>query len=262
MKFKNKKILVTGGSSGIGKCLVQEFIARGATHIAMMGRTLAPMQQLAGIYPDIEWIILQGDLGKLKDIEIAIAKIQATWSSLDILINNAGVVSASALDEQSDDDIINQININVTGLILMTKKALPLLKKSKEGAIINLSSGLGYIARPFYSVYAVSKAAVRQFSDALRRELITSNLHVMTIYPTATDTPMMDSISRDGMDNPQKVAKKSIEALESGQINVIFGGAQRFKDILLNFNDPEAMDEKLTSSFESSKEQSKNHRAM
>lgn len=262
MKYKAKKIFITGGASGIGKCLVEELIIRGATHIAIMGRTLAPMESLVKEYPKVEWLIIQGDLGKVSDIDLAVNKIKSTWGELDILINNAGVVSASPLDEHSDEDILNQININVTGLILMTKKALPLLKSSKEAALINLSSGLGYIARPFYSVYAASKAAVRQFSDAMRRELITTKIRVMTIYPTATDTPMMESIAREGMDDPQKVAKKSLDALEAGQINVIFGGAQRFKDIMLNFNNPEAMDEKLTSNYESSKEQSKNHRAM
>jgi short-subunit dehydrogenase len=262
MKYKNKKILVTGGAKGIGKALVEEFIKRGATHIAIMGRTLEPMETFAKEYPKTEWLLIQGDLGKPTNIQQAVDKIMDAWGALDILVNNAGVVSASALDEQQDEDIINQININVTGLILMTQKALPLLKKSKEGAIINLSSGLGYIARPFYSVYAASKAAVRQFSDAMRRELITSNLHVMTIYPTATDTPMMKSIERKGMDDQKKVAKNSLDGLENGQINVIFGGAQRFKDIMLNFNDPQGMDEKLTSNYEADKEKTKNHRAM
>ena len=79
------------------------------------------------------------------------------------------MVSAGLLSELSDEDIINLININLTGLILQTKKALPLLKKSKEGAIMNISSGYGYIAMPFYSVYAATKAAVGQFSDAMRK---------------------------------------------------------------------------------------------
>lgn len=106
-------------------------------------------------------------MAKAADMDKAIAAVSEHWGGLDILINNAGVVSAGLLTDLSDEDIINQVNINVTGLILLTKKALPLLIKSKEGAIMNMSSGYGYIAMPFYSVYAATKAAVGQFSDAI-----------------------------------------------------------------------------------------------
>ena len=83
------------------------------------------------------------------------------WGSIDLLINNAGVVSAGALESISDEDIVAQININVTGLILLTKYALPLLKKSNEAAIVNVSSGIALIGLPFYATYAATKGAVK-----------------------------------------------------------------------------------------------------
>lgn len=262
MEFKSKKILITGGSAGIGKALVDEFIIRGATHIAIAGRREEPLNKVARQYPEIDLLILRGDIGKPEDISKMVTKVQESWGELDILINNAGVVSAGLLRDMTDEDIINQIQINVTGLILLTKKCLPLLEKSKEGALVNVSSGLGYIANPFYSVYAASKAAVRQFSDAMRRELHAYPLHVMTIYPTATNTDMMTNAKVDNMDDPKMVAQKSVDGLISGEINVIFGGDQRLKDIETNFLEPRKMDEKSISRYQELRERTANHRSM
>lgn len=263
MKLDNKKIFITGGSAGIGKAFIQDLANRGVKSIAVMGRRKKPLDQLQGKFPTVDFIMLQGDISSVSDINKAIEKITKEWQGLDILINNAGVVSADYLEDISDEDIINQVNINLTGLIILTKKALPLLKKSKEAAIINVSSGLGYIAQPFYSIYAATKAGVRQFSDAMRRELHAYPIHVMTIYPTTTDTPMMkNAVVKNEMDSPEEVAHKSIEGLMNGERNVIFGGEQRIKDIHIDFNEPEKIDKKSIENFEAMRVRTKNHRAM
>ncbi|SMB99541.1 short-chain dehydrogenase/reductase SDR [Hymenobacter roseosalivarius DSM 11622] len=171
MDLKNKKVLITGGSAGIGKAILAELEYRGVRDIAVMGRRKEPLAALAAEFPAVNFRLLTGDVGRAADLDRAVATVTEAWGGLDILINNAGVVSAGLLTEASDEDVINQININLTGLILLTKKCLPLLQQSKEGAIMNISSGYGYIAMPFYSVYAATKAAVSQFSDAMRREL-------------------------------------------------------------------------------------------
>lgn len=201
-------------------------------------------------------------MAKAADMDKAIAAVSEHWGGLDILINNAGVVSAGLLTDLSDEDIINQVNINVTGLILLTKKALPLLIKSKEGAIMNMSSGYGYIAMPFYSVYAATKAAVGQFSDAMRRELHQYSIHVMTVYPTATDTDMMKTAVVGVMDTPEEVAKASVEGLLNGEINVILGGKEREEQIKMNFLEPKKIDEFAAANFEALRERTQNHRSM
>jgi short-subunit dehydrogenase len=263
MRLDNKKILITGGSAGIGKAFIMDFASRGVKSIAVMGRKKEALYQLQEEFPAIDFIMLQGDISSVSDIDRAIENISEEWQGLDILINNAGVVSADYLEDISDEDIINQVNINLTGLLLLTKKALPLLKKSKEGAIINISSGLGYIAQPFYSVYAATKAGVRQFSDAMRRELHAYPIHVMTIYPTTTDTPMMkNAVVKSKMDSPEDVAHRSIEGLINGDVNVIFGGEQRIKDINTNFHEPDKIDQKSMENFEAMRIRTENHRAM
>lgn len=263
MDLSEKKILVTGGSKGIGKSLVKEFVNRGARDIAIMARGAESLKATAEEFHHENIITIKGDIASTADLDKATEVLQKKWGKLDILVNNAGVVSAGLIEEVSDEDIINQVNINLTGVILMTKKVLPLLKKSSDGAIIQVSSGLGYIAQPFYSVYAATKAAVRQFSDAMRRELHAYPLHVMTIYPTTTDTPMMVNakVSKT-MDSPDEVARRSIEGLLNKELNVIFGGEQRLEGIETNFHHPEDIDRRSIENFEAYRERTANHRAM
>ncbi|NMM47382.1 SDR family NAD(P)-dependent oxidoreductase [Marinigracilibium pacificum] len=263
MELTNKKIVITGGSAGIGKSFLKEFIARGATEFAIIGRREEPLEKLAKEFPQVNFVLIQGDVSALRDIERIVLMVKNHLGGADLLINNAGVVSAGALEEITDEDIINQININLTGLILLTKKMMPLLKKSNEGAVVNISSGLGYIAMPFYSVYAATKAGVRQFTDALRREYHEYPLHFMTVYPTATDTPMMKNAEMDRkMDDPDMVAKVSIDGIVKKELNVVFGGEQRLKDIKTNFEDPLKIDEKAKQNFEVLKKRTSKHRAM
>ena len=263
MKLENKKVLITGAGAGIGKAFVKNLIEHGVGDFAVMGRKKMPLDQLQDDFPQAKFLVLPGDISSVADLDLVIEAVNKEWQGLDILINNAGVVSAGFLESISDEDIINQVNINLTGLLLLTKKSLPLLKKSREGAIINVSSGLGYIAQPFYSVYAATKAGVRQFSDAMRRELHQYPIHVMTVYPTTTDTPMMENavISKE-MDKPEDVAKRSVEGLINGEFNVIFGGEQRVRDIHMNFLEPEKIDRKSIEGFEAMRIRTENHRAM
>lgn len=262
MELYNKKILITGGSAGIGKALTEVFSKKGVSEIAVMGRTAEKMDTLEEEFSSVRFLKIRGDVSQLHDIKEARELINNHWGSLDILVNNAGVVSAGLLEEISDEDIVSQVNVNLTGLVLMTKYFLPLIKQSKEGAIINISSGLGYLAMPFYSVYAATKAAVKHFSEAMRRELAQYPIHVMTVFPTSTDTPMMESADADDMDTPEQVAEASIEGLLNQKIEVILGGRQRTDDIRMNFEQPLEMDKKAQKLFESLQKRADKHRSM
>jgi len=263
MDLSNKKILVTGGGAGIGKSLIEECIQRGARHFAITGRTAEKLDAVEEEFSSANFLKIPGDVSKQSDIEKTVKNITEEWGELDILVNNAGVVSAGRLTEISDEDIINQININLTGLVLMTKYALPLLKESIDGAIINISSGLGYIAMPFYSVYAATKAGVKHFSEAMRRELDDYPLHVMTVYPTATDTDMMKTADvKSSMDSPELVAQATLDGLMDKEIEVILGGQRRLDHIHINVNEPLKIDNMLKDKFDSLASRAEKHRAM
>lgn len=262
MELANKKVFITGGSAGIGKAILAQFIQHGVRDIAVMGRNQQALAALKPEFPDARLLLIAGDVGRPADLDRGVATITREWAGLDILVNNAGVVSAGLLADQSDDDIISQININLTGLILLTKKALPLLLKSPDGALMNISSGYGYLAMPFYSVYAATKAATRQFSDAMRRELYQYPLHVMTVYPSATDTGMMTTAVVKGMDSAEDVATAAITGLLAGEINVILGGAEREEQIKTNFLEPRKIDAVAAANYEALRKRTARHRSM
>lgn len=262
MELSNKKILITGGSAGIGKAMIEEFLKNEVADIAVMGRNARKLDDLENRFPIVRFLKIQGDVSQLEDVKNAAKTVAGEWGELDILINNAGVVSAGSLDNISDEDIINQVNINVTGLVLMTKYFLPLIKESDEGAIVNVSSGLGYIGMPYYSVYAATKAAVRHFSESMRRELAKYPIHVMTIYPTATDTDMMKSANVEDMDSAEKVARASVNGLLTKEMEVILGGEKQKGMIQTNLKDPLRIDEKITEQLDALRHRAENHRSM
>ncbi|MEL6537501.1 MAG: SDR family NAD(P)-dependent oxidoreductase [Bacteroidota bacterium] len=263
MDLTTRKIFITGASAGIGKSMVKVLADRGVQQLAVMARNLEGLHQLEKEYPSIEFLIIVGDIGQPEAVVSAAEMIKEQWGGLDVLINNAGVVSAGALEKISDSDIIQMIQINLTGLILLTKHILPLLKESDDAAIMNVSSGLGYIAQPFYNVYAATKAGVKQFADSMRRELVHHPIHVITVFPTATDTPMMVNAKMNRkMDEPDMVAGMSLDAMVAGEREIVFGGKQRLDDIQLNFSNPEAMDAKVEAGLESMRLRTESHRAM
>jgi NAD(P)-dependent dehydrogenase (short-subunit alcohol dehydrogenase family) len=262
MNFETLKTLITGGSSGIGKAIIAELYQRGARDIAIVGRSLEKMKALEMDYPDARFIYLNGEISNVDDIKDFIEAVKHMWGKIDLLINNAGVVSAGLLEQISDEDIIAQLNINITGPILLTKYALPLLKKSDEAVIMNISSGLGLIGLPFYTTYAASKAAIRHFSESLRRELAAFPIHVMTIYPTSTDTPMMHTADITGMDTPELVASHAINGLIDKKIDVIMGGEQQLNNHKLNFEHPLEYDEMVKMKFNTMAKRAIKHRSM
>lgn len=262
MELRNKKVLITGGGAGIGKAMVAELVRHGVQDIAVIGRRKDPLWELKTEFGSINILPIQANVSQPGDLDRAVATVSQEWGALDILINSAGVVSAGLLAEQSDDDIVGQINTNLTGLILLTKKTLLLLQQSSEGGIINVSSGYGYIAMPFYSVYAATKSAVGQFSDAIRRELYQYPIHVMTVYPSATDTNMMKTAVVDRMDTAADVARAAISGFLRKEINVIMGGKEREDQIKTNFLEPQKIDRVAADNFEALRKRTENHRSM
>lgn len=262
MELSSKKVFITGGSAGIGKAIINELADEGVTDIAVMGRRAKKLDALENEFPSINFLKIAGDVSRLEDVKAAVKAVEKKWGELDMLINNAGVVTAGMLENISDEDIDAMIKVNVTGLMLLTKHFLPLIKESDEAAIMNISSGLGYIGMPYYSVYAASKAAVKHFSEAMRRELGNYPIHVMTVYPTATNTDMMETAEMGDMDSPEKVAKASIDGLLNKEIEVILGGEEQKKMIKTNVNEPMKLDKKLTNQLNALKERAENHRAM
>ena len=164
-----------------------------------------------------------------------------------------------------EDEIRQMVEVNLTGPILLTRAALPLLKESGDGLVVNVSSGIALVGMAFYSPYAAVKAGIAHFGEALRRELDGEGVRVLTVYPTATETPMMatSGMARDGgREMPSDVAREIIEAMAQDRLEVVRGGSVRLEMVKRNRTDPQAVDEALRAIKPAMEEGARDHSAL
>jgi short-subunit dehydrogenase len=159
------------------------------------------------------------------------------------------------------------LNIDLFAPILLTRAALPSLRASGDAMVVNITSGIALMGAPFYATYAAAKAGLARFGEALRRELNGEGIHVLTVYPGATDTPMMKT-NRAGpelgfsREPASAVAEATIEGIEAGAFEVIRGGEARAQMIALNRDDLAAIDERMLAMKQPLEEAVKDHSAL
>ncbi|MBC5992584.1 SDR family oxidoreductase [Pontibacter cellulosilyticus] len=184
--MKDKVVLITGGTSGIGKALAFAFGREGAK-IAFSGRKQAGLNETASelAAAGIDNLPIQADVSIEADCERMVQETVNKYGRLDILINNAGI-SMRALFEDLDLDVLRQVmDINFWGTVYSTKFALPYIKQAK-GSIIGISSIAGYRGLPARTGYSASKFAMHGFLETLRTELLYSGVHVLLACPGFT----------------------------------------------------------------------------
>ena len=173
-----KIILITGCSSGIGAALAQEFHRRGhwvyatARRVEVLGELKAHGLRTLAL-----------DVNDEASVAAALAVVQSEAGRIDILINNAGYGQFGAVMDADIADLRSQFETNVFAPVVLSRAALPLLRKSTSACIANMGSISGIVTTPFAGVYCASKAALHALSDAMRMELAPLGLHVVTIQP-------------------------------------------------------------------------------
>ncbi len=187
MDIKNKVVIVTGASSGIGEATARAFGREGAK-VVLAARRVDKLQTLAqeinSMNTGAETLVIQADLSKLEDIQAMVSQTIEKFKRIDILVNNAGFGRLDWLENLDPiKDIQAQIDLNVLGVIQTTRQVLPVMIEQRAGSIINMCSMAGLVATPTYTVYAASKHAVHGFSEALRREVKPWGIDVSLIYP-------------------------------------------------------------------------------
>ncbi|HAV78975.1 MAG TPA: oxidoreductase [Anaerolineae bacterium] len=192
MDIKDKVVIVTGASSGIGEATAREF-GRGGAKLVLAARrvdrleTLA--QEIAMMNSGASTLVVQADLSKLEDIQSLIQQTTERFSRIDVLVNNAGFGRLDWLENLDPvKDIQAQFDVNVMGVIQTTRQALPVMMKQRSGHVINMCSMAGLVATPTYTIYAACKHAVHGFSEALRREVKPWGIEVSMIYPGGVKT--------------------------------------------------------------------------
>lgn len=240
----SKSVLITGCSSGIGLCTAQFLQQRGYTVFAAV-RKPEDKQRLQAL--GLNSILL--DVNDSASIQNGLAEVLLqTNGRLDALINNAGFGVMGAVEDLTRESLRAQFETNVFGLHELTKQVIPVMRKQKQGRIINLSSVLGFVSMSYRGAYCASKYAVEALSDSLRLELRGTGIHVVLIEPgpivsqfrqtagavTRENIDMTASVHREIYTDmlerqqqqkdsswltqgPEAVAKKIVRALESPQ---------------------------------------------
>jgi len=259
MDVEGKGILITGGSSGIGLATAHALAARGALLVVTGRRSAvvaAAVDALKAVGAHVSGVSADVSTkdGRLATMNGAISAL----GGLDVLMNNAGAVRAGRLDEIREDEIRAMIETDLVAPIMLTRAALPALRAEGGGMVVNVTSAIALVALPFYATYAAVKAGLASFGESLRRELNGDGVHVLTVYPSGTDTPMM-ATNKAGADvgfsleSAEAVAAAIIGGIEADAIAVMRGGPERQALIDLNKQDPQAVDRRflaIKSAFE------------
>ncbi len=177
MKKPQKTVLITGASSGMGRATALHLIQHGF-HVYATTRTPEKLRDIENL------TAIKLDITDPQNVADVIASIE----HIDILVNNAGYGLVSTVEDVSEAEMFAQFNINVFGLLRVTKAVIPKMREQNSGVIINISSFLGKIGLPLFTFYNASKYAVEGITDSLRYELRDFNIRVHSIMPGFFDT--------------------------------------------------------------------------
>ncbi len=190
MELKDKVVLITGSSDGIGAETAKNFAKEGANVVVTYNSNKDKGNEVFEECNKLkEAMLIKLDVTNENSVEESVEKIIDKFGAIDILVNNAGVISWKEFSEQNVKEIESQVEVNLEGLLRVTKKVLPFLKAQGEGIIINIGSGAGKHAFAGLSVYSGTKFAVRGFSQALAKEL-PEGIKVYVVNPGMTATKM------------------------------------------------------------------------
>jgi NAD(P)-dependent dehydrogenase (short-subunit alcohol dehydrogenase family) len=179
-----KTIFITGASTGIGRTTVKHFAERGWNVAATMR---SPERETEFISLD-NVLVLRLDVEQEDTIHSALAEAVGRFGKIDVLLNNAGYGTMGLIEAATEEQIRRQFEVNVFGLIRMTKAMLPHFRSHQEGMLINVSSMAGRVTFPTMSLYHSSKFAVEGFSESVSYELASQNIQVKLIEPGAIKT--------------------------------------------------------------------------
>ena len=184
--LQSKVALVTGGSTGIGRAVALE-LASGGARVLVTGRHEAQLRETAAQHAAISWVV--ADVARPEDAIATIEEVRRRHGRLDILVNNAGIAPAASLSDADPEHVRQVLEVNVAGLIEVTRQALPLLREAR-GAIVNVASVVADHPFANLSVYSASKAAVLALSRAWAKELAPAGIRVNVVSPGPIETPL------------------------------------------------------------------------
>ena len=235
MKAENKNIVVTGGGNGVGRELVLQLLAKGATIFAADINLDALNETVKIAGNNNRLFVYKVDISNREEVNAFAGQVIREHKKIDGIINNAGIIQPFVhLNELEMDRIDRVMNINFYGTLYMVKAFLPYLLKRPEAHIVNVSSMGGFLPVPGQSIYGASKAAVKLLSEGLSSELADTNVNVSVVIPGGIATEIKknsniaynvsnDSSKANKALSPGKAAKLIINAMEKKKLRTYIG---------------------------------------
>jgi len=186
MSFDDKTVLVTGGSTGIGRDTALAFANRGA-RVLITGRTEETLRATAAAHPNIDYLV--ADVADPADVDRTITEVRRRFDGLDVLVNNAGIAPVAPAGEVPLAQVDEVFGINVRGPIDLTQKALPLLR-ARKGNVVNVGTVLIEAPQPMMSVYTASKAALTSLTKSWAEAFAGDGIRVNIVHPGPIETPI------------------------------------------------------------------------
>jgi short-subunit dehydrogenase len=232
---KNKVIVITGASSGIGRALAKEFASQGA-RLSLGARRTELLEELRKELPETEILIQKTDVSIESNCRQLIDETIKRFGQIDVLINNAGI-SMRAIFEDVDLKVIKQLmDVNFYGTVYCTKFALPYLLKTK-GSLVGVISIAGYVGLPGRSGYSASKFAIRGFLDTVRIENLKTGLHVLVAAPGFTTSEVRKSaLTSNGLHQGETPRNEnSMMSAEECAHHILNAVRKRKRQLILTF---------------------------
>ncbi len=219
--WRDRVVVVTGGTSGIGREFALRLAAEGA-NVIVCARNEVALCEIHTQCPQIEAI--RCDVTVPSDVLALEAAIQDRYGRVDVLINNAGIMEqVDVLDRSvSDERIAQEIAVNLTGPILLTRRLLPLLRCGRNPMIIMVTSGYALLPATRAPTYSATKAGLRSFTMALRRQLHGVGIRVVEVLPPLVDTPATRSVRQRKM-SPETLVSRMLRDIERGRDEILPG---------------------------------------
>lgn len=243
MDFNNKKVLITGAGSGLGKELASSFLNLGSVVIAV-DKNLSKLEELKISNPN-KLDLQQVDLTDSAQVDKMINDVHSKWQNLDVLINNAGVIQQFVpVSKLSEAEIRKVFEINFFAPLNLIRLFIPLIKKDQESLIVNVSSMGSYTPVPGQSIYGASKAALKLLSEGLEMELRQTKTKVALVFPGAMKTSITENsgikLTPEMMKQSEnykaldanKAAQEIIKNLNKGKSKIYIGNDAKTMNLL------------------------------
>lgn len=233
--MKDKVIIITGASSGIGKACAEEFAKRGANLVLAARQYVTLCEITADLEKkyDIRAVAVQADVSKQEDCELIIKQALVSFQKIDILVNNAGLSMRALFNDLDLSVLKNLMDVNFWGTVYCTKYALPEILKTK-GTIVGVSSIAGYRGLPGRTGYSASKFAMNGFIESLRTELLKTGVNVLLACPGFTASNIrVTALAKDGSSHGETSMEEGKMMTSEEVASIIADGIEKRKRTLI-----------------------------